>query len=53
MPALLTSVSTRPKCWMAVDTTRLATSGSAMSPATVTRSALVLGLIERELATTR
>src|SRR5262249_41855310 len=53
MPALLTSVSARPKRSSACDTMRSAVLGSAMSPATARISGSDDGLIERELATTR
>ena len=53
MPALLTSVSMRPKLCIAVPMTCSAVSGSAMSPATVTSPSSLDGLIEREVAITR
>jgi hypothetical protein len=53
IPALLTSVSTWPNLATASPITRSATAGSAMSPTTVSTSAEVSGLIDRELATTR
>jgi hypothetical protein len=52
-PALLTSVSMRPKRSSAVLTMRWAVSGSPMSPATASMSGSAPGLIDRELATTR
>src|SRR6516162_3410904 len=52
-PALLTSVSMRPKRSSASDTMRSAVLGSTMSPAIVRMSGSDDGLIERELATTR
>ena len=53
IPALFTSVSTRPKCSSAVATTRSAVVGSEMSPALVTSPSDIDGLIERDVATTR
>jgi hypothetical protein len=52
-PALFTSVSTRPKLSIAASTIRLAVSGSAMSPATVSRSGEVPRSIVREFVTTQ
>jgi hypothetical protein len=53
IPALFTSVSTRPNRRTASAMTRSATAGSAMSPATASTSAEASGVIDRELATTR
>jgi hypothetical protein len=53
IPALLTSVSTRPNLSTALAITRAATAGSAMSRATVRTFSEASGLIDRELATTR
>src|SRR5580698_2503586 len=51
-PALLTSVSMRPKRSSAASMIRLAVAGSPMSPATVSRPGSADGLILRALATT-
>jgi hypothetical protein len=51
-PALLTSVSTWPKCSSAVVMSRSAVAGSEMSPSTVTRFGSADGLIVRALAST-
>ncbi len=51
-PALLTRVSMRPKRSSAASAIRPAVAGSAMSPATVSRSGSCDGLIVRALATT-
>ena len=53
IPALLTSVSTRPNVSTAPPITRSATAGSAMSPAMASMSAEATASMDRELATTR
>jgi hypothetical protein len=52
IPALLITVSIRPKRSMAASTTRCPTPGCPMSPATVTTIGSSLSVIVRELATT-
>jgi hypothetical protein len=51
-PALLTRVSTRPKCSRAAAMIRSAVAGSETSPATVTSSGSADGSIVTALATT-